>query len=170
VARIVRKLNAKRNWDNKPWLQEGDVQSAVSSRCLETKDNKLSIFVVEKGEEPVRRVVAALALTRDSLDVLDLAIVTERILDPCEIKKRIQTAGETPDHVVNSWHTDLTELSVTQVAVLAKKIKSQGTILRYQLSDVICAIRTSLDRDWIDTSRIRQTIRGSLERRGVSIP
>ena len=170
MARIVRKLNAKRNWDDEPWLQEGDVQSAVSSRCLETKNNKLSIFVVDQGDEPVQRVVAALALTRDSLDVLDLAIVSERILDPCKIKKRIQSKGETPDPVVNAWHTDLAELSVTQVAVLAKEIKSQGTILRYQERDVISAIRTSLTRDWIDTTSVRQSIRGSLERRGVSIP
>ena len=170
MIRVVRKLSAKRNWDNEPWLQNGDVQSAVAARCLATNDNRLSVFLIDGGDELVHRVVAALALTRDHVHPVDLAIFSEEILAPCNIKSRVQVKGKTPDPGVNEWHVDLSELSVTQVADLAIRIKSKGEILRFYESKVIQAIRNSFVRDWIDITSIRKSIRGSLERRGVSIP
>ena len=112
---IFRKLNQKRYWDGAPWLSAGDVQSDVT-KCLRTlENNTLSVYVLEKPEVQMDRVVAALALTRDSVTHLDLAIVPESLLDTYEIK-RVRVKANTPDSLVNEWHLDLVELTVCKIA------------------------------------------------------
>lgn len=167
MAKIFRKLERKRNWDNAEWLQDGDVKSIVSVQCLATNNNSLSIYVVDGHPEQIDRLVAALALTRDYLNVIDLATAPEEILDACMIGTRSQIQGTTPDQVVNNWHVDLIELSVTNVANLAKSIKSQGEICRVQRNDVLQAIRNSLTQQWIDVTRINDKLRRSLASRGM---
>lgn len=167
---IVRKLENKRNWDDAPWLRNGDVHSAVSHECLRTTANTLSVYVVDEDDQLVRRVLAALALNRDNVQRVDLAVVSQNILPVCNIRSHHRVLGETPDLMVNDWHVDLRELSVTQVADFAKKIKAQGTIKRYMKPKVIEAITSSFSKDWIETNKIREPMRASLQRNNVTIP
>ena len=168
MTTIFRKLSQKRYWDRTPWLGADDAQ-ADTPRCLKTNENRLSIFVLEEPEVQMERVVAALALSRDSLAHLDLAIAPETVLEVCRIQgDRVQ--AKTPDSEVNEWHIDLVELTATKIAELARAIKSEGEIKRYNLGDVKEAIRKSLNTNYIVAEQINGKLVQSLEKKGISVP
>ena len=161
-------LNQRRHWDEEPWLSAKDVQSDAT-KSLQTVKNKLSVFILEKPDEQMDRVVAALALTRSRLSQVDVAIIPEEVLEMCEIK-RDRVPGKTPDSEVNQWHIDLVELTVGKIAEFASAIKSDGTIMRYVPTDVTTAIQQSLDTNSIVVEQINEELIPSLEKRGISLP
>ena len=168
MATIFRKLTQKRYWDRMPWLSASDIQSDAV-KCLMTKENKLSVFVLEEPAVQMERVVAALALTRDSLANLDLAIVPEKVLELCGIQKdRVQ--AETPDSEVNEWHLDLVELTVAKIAKLAAAIRNEGEIKRYNETDVEKAIQKSLNIDCVVAEQINGKLIKPLGKRGINFP
>ena len=131
-----------------------------------TSQNQLSVFVLDRADDQTERVVAALAVTRDSLAQLDLAIAPEEVLARCDIRRdRVQ--GQTPDPEVNDWHEDLVELTAGKIARLAAAIKSDGKIRRYNLKQVEAAIQQSLDEDFIGAEQINGKLVPSLRRRGI---
>jgi len=165
VAMICRKLSQKRHWDGLPWLGSQETQ-ADAVKCLMTSQNRLSVFVLDKADDQTERVVAALAVTRDSLAHLDLAIAPEEVLARCDIRRdRVQ--GQTPDPGVNDWHEDLVEFTAEKIARLAVAIKGEGEIRRYNLKKVGTAIQQSLDEDFIGAERINGKLVRSLRRRGI---
>lgn len=164
---IFRKLERKRHWDDKPWLEIGDVQ-ADSTKCFETDENKLSVFVLDKPDQQIERVVAALAANRDYLCELDLAIVPEKALELCAIR-RDNIQGETPDSEVNEWHKDFIELSISKIACLATAIKREGQIKRYQPKKVAEAIKFSLEANYFDISNLNQKLLESKHLKNLGI-
>ena len=164
MAIIFRKLNQKRHWDNAPWLEQQDAQADVT-KCLATNENRLSVFVLDEPDEQVRRVVAALAATRDHLAHIDLAVVPENILEQCSIRWA-DTTGQTPDSEVNGWHRDLIELTIAKITRLAAAIKREGQIERYNPKRVGRAIKHSLDVNCIGTERMGEELAQSLRKRG----
>ena len=135
-------------------------------KCLMTSQNRLSVFVLDRADGQTEWVVAALAVTRDSLAHLDLAMAPEEVLARCDIRRdRVQ--GQTPDPDVNDWHEDLVELTAGKIARLAAAIKSEGEIRRYNLKKVGAAIQRSLDEDFISPKHINDNLVPSLRRRGI---
>lgn len=166
---IFRKLAQKRHWDNKPWIEQGDVQADVQAdvvNCLRTKENKLSVFMLDGSSDQVTRVVAALALTRDSLANFDLAIAPVDILAQYGIRAD-RAPGQTPDPEVNGWHQDLVDLTILQLARLAVTIRSKGEIKRYNLKKVGEAIQLSLNGNHIQTENINRNLKSSLTKYGI---
>ena len=129
-------------------------------------DTRLSIFVLDAPDDQTERVVAALAVTRDNLAHLDLAIAPEDVLVQCRIR-RDRAQGKTLDPEVNGWHEDLIELTVEKIARLAAAIKRKGRIMRYQKKEVEAAIRQSLDANYIGAERINGSMVQSLRNRGI---
>ncbi len=168
MAKIFRKLENKRHWDQKSWLGADDVQ-ADATQCLRAKGNKLSVYVIDNDKAHTDRVVAALALTRDHIAWLDLAIFPEVELDTCAIKyQRVQ--GDTPDVEVNKWHMDLEELTIGKIGKLALTIQGrQGEIRRYTPKEVVEAVRTSLSKNEIDKGRINPNLVPSLVKRRINL-
>ena len=165
---ICRKLSQKRHWDGLPWLGSQETQ-ADAVKCLMTSQNRLSVFVLDRADDQTERVVAALAVTRDSLAHLDLAIAPEEVLARCDIRRdRVQ--GQTPDPGVNDWHEDLVDLTAGKIARLAAAIKDEGEIRRYNLKKVEAAIRQSLDEDFIGAEQINGKLVQSLRKRGIVRP
>ena len=162
---ICRKLNQKRHWDGLPWLGAQEIQ-ADAVKCLMTRQNRLSVFVLDRADGQTERVVAALAVTRDSLAYLDLAMAPEEVLARCDIR-RDKVQGQTPDPDVNAWHEDLVELTAGKIARLAAAIKGEGEIRRYNLKKVGAAIQQSLDEDFIGAEQINVNLVPSLRRRGI---
>lgn len=152
---ILRKLQQKRYWDQAPWLGAHDVQ-ADATKCLTTKENELSVFKID-NQMQVRRVVAALALTRDNLAYVDLAIIPESVLKKCGIKRDKNPAG-TPDLEVNEWHLNLVELTAAKIANLASAIRSDGKITRCQQSHVQAAIKDSLCFGQVEMEKIKKNV------------
>lgn len=168
MTTIFRKLSQKRYWDRIPWLGASDIQGDAAN-CLMTKENRLSVFLLEEPDVQIERVVAALALTRDSLVNLDLAIVPENVLELCGIQQdRVQ--AETSDSEVNKWHLDLVELTIAKIAKLASAIRNEGEIRRYNPADVKTAIQKSLNTDYVVADQIDAKLIQSLERKGIRFP
>ena len=162
---IFRKLDDKRNWDAQPWLSADDAP-ADAAKCLRGKENKLSVYALEDPNAQMDRVVAALALTRDFVAKVDLAIVPEKALQPCRIKQdRVQ--ANTPDSEVNEWHLDLVQLTVAKIAELASTIRSEGTIRRYLEREVETVIQNSLKTNKIVVEQVNENLIPSLAKRGI---
>ena len=168
MTKIFRKLHNRRYWDREPWLGTGDVKGDAA-KCLMTEKSSLSVYVLEDPDAQMERVVAALALTRDSLNIIDWAIVPETVLDSCEIQWE-SVEGTTPDPDVNQWHYNLVELTLAKIAQLAAAIRSQGKVGRCQHKDVEAAIQKSLDTNPIDSTQINSDLIDSMKRRGVNVP
>ncbi len=83
-------------------------------RCLASEENKLSVYRLCDPDKQLDWVVAALALTRDSVANVDLALVPEDVLEAYQIQV-CETPGGSPDSTVNGWHMDLVELSLNKV-------------------------------------------------------
>ena len=162
---ICRKLRQKRHWDGKPWLGPQEAQ-ADAVKCLETSENRLSVFVLDRPEDQTERVVAALALTRDNLAQIDLAIVPVEVLVRCDIQRK-RVEGQTSDSGVDGWHEDLVELTVAKIAQLASAIRSEGEVRRYNQKKVETAIQKSLNADYINTEKINRDLVPSLRKRGI---
>ncbi len=131
-----------------------------------TRQNRLSVFVLDGVDDRTERVVAALAVTRDSLAYLDLAIAPEEVLARCDIR-RDKVQGQTPDPGVNDWHEDLVELTAGKIVRLAAAIKGEGEIGRYNLKKAGAAVQQSLDEDFIGAEHINGNLVQSLRRRGI---
>ncbi len=103
------------------WLTPGELQ-ADAMLDLQTRGNRLSAYRVD-SQAVVERVVAALAANRDHVANLDYAIFDddELLEQPIEIT---QSPGETPDETANVLHNHIGELTVGNVALLAKVIAS----------------------------------------------
>lgn len=165
VALLFRKLASKRYWDGQSWLSPGEAQ-ADASRCLETTENQLSVYVLDTSEKQLDRVVAALALGRDHVSVFDLAVAPESVLHTCGIKDAA-TAGQTIDETVNGWHRDLVNLTMNNLASLAGAIREHGEIRRYNPRKVERVIETSIKAKYIDPRKLGETISASLKKRGI---
>lgn len=165
MALLFRKLLNKRHWDEREWLKPGDVQ-ADSLGSLQTKDNELSIYLLDDSDEQLDRIVAAVALTRDYLSHFDLALAPEDILGKCEVETG-ETYGDTLDDGVNAWHRDLVSLTSTKLVNLAAAIRNEGDIRRYNDTKVGAAIEASVSADYVNKAQINEKLSGSLRKRGI---
>lgn len=168
MTKIFRKLHNRRYWDKESWLGTDDVKGDAA-KCLITEESSLSVYVLKDPDAQMERVVAALALTRDSLKNIDWAIVPETVLDLCEIQ-RDYVEGGTPDPDVNQWHCNLVKLTLAKIARLATAIRSQGKVGRCQHKDVGEAVQKSLRTNPIDSTQINSDLIESMKRRGVNVP
>lgn len=168
MAVVLRKLSQKRHWDDKAWLGQGDTQADVV-KCLNPADNRLSVYLLDSPDRQMERVVAALALTRDHLAHMDLAVIPDKILENCDIQ-RASNEGDTPDPGVNQWHIDLVELSISKIARFAAAIKAQAQIERFSCKKVAQAIGKSVTSNFIGKEYVTNEMAQSLRKRNVSLP
>ena len=162
MAEVFRKLRAKSSWYSQPWLPPGAVQ-ADAARCLVTDRNGLSVYKLEDPDEQLKRLIAAIAASRNSVVQLDYAIFPESILTQCQIKQ-VQEPGELADNEVNQWHVDLVDLSFGKLAEFASAIKKEGKIKRYQKKRVLEAIGASRKSNFLIEERLSLDIKGSIQR------
>ena len=141
---------------------------ADAARCLLTRANNLSVFKLDEPDSQTERVVAALALTRDSLANMDLALVPEGVLEGCGIE-RVVSPADTPDSEVNKWHVDLVELTLAKIALLASAIRSEGRVERYNELRVRAAIENSVGSGFVAGDRVNAKLVNSLDRRGIRV-
>ena len=166
---IIRKLEKKMNWSNPEWLDPEIAESCVpadAARCLRTTDNKLSVYSLDQSPEQMDRLIAALALTRNYLNPIDVAIIPIIVLSDCKIKSS-KVNGNTPDSIVNEWHLDLVNLKFSTLLKFANAIKSCGERKRFQERHVKTAIINSLDCDYINIEKIDSKLKESLVSKGI---
>ena len=152
---ILRKIR-KARWhgsDVLDWLLPNDVQ-ADSLLDLSTKDNQLSVYIVDDDRFNLDRILAALAGNCDFISNIDYALIPAEVLTRIEIKTA-ETKGETSDEEVNIAHKDLIELSAFQILELAKSISATGERARLTAKKVAELIERSIAEGFIDQTRLK---------------
>jgi len=162
VPVVVRTLNYRLLWDRSapsvsPWLQTTEL-AADALHDLRTRDNRLSIFLVNTLDSPdLNRVLAAVGANRTNLDKIDYAAFDVRVLDDLGVTIE-PTPGATPDELVNQWHHDLIHLTATKVAELGVAIRRQATVSRKSPGEVRALIRDAVAKDQIDRTKLKPEI------------
>ena len=165
----LRKIRKNRWYDNTPWLQSGDIQ-ADALGDLNTFDNQLSVWHVDNDKSHLEQLVAALTATREHIANFDYVIFQEEDVLQLNVKV-VESPGETPSQVVNSWHVDFSELTGDKLVALAHVIQENGDRKRIPEKSVLHLLARSLalqqiDREKVKLSpsaldKIQQTIKGT---------
>ena len=138
--------------------------NALAILLFSTEKQQVDSRILSKFR--LARVVAALALTRYHLNHVDLALIPVGRFDEYGLVCAA-SCGETPDAVVNSWHHDIMEMSEAGISTLATVIHEHGCIKRIQKTKVLDAIRKFVRKGCIDSAKVNQALRKSLEGRGI---
>lgn len=133
---LLRKIE-KNRWIRPEYLPQDETR-ADTLLDLQTKGNRLSLWLVEEDRSNLERIVAALAAQRDHMSNLDYALIDCGVFEKLNIKVE-NSEGTSPDSEANkNWHRELVELSVSQVAKLAKIVEdserervSESTVARW---------------------------------------
>lgn len=124
MSLVLRKIR-KAKWykhEAVEWLPPDRLQADTLSD-LQTKDNALSIYLVQDDKSDLERVIAALAAACDNLSNFDYALFDDAIIREASFKIA-NHPGETPDQTVNvTQHRDLIELTTDSVLLLARAIR-----------------------------------------------
>ena len=141
------------------WLTQGELQSDALLD-LQTRDNRLSLFRVE-SEQETEQVVVALAATKQNLANLDYAVFDQTQLSDTQISVR-QEDGDTPDMQVNKRHYDISELTVSKLAILAQII-SDGTHCRVPRKTIELRLKDAVRAGILDRARVNSQLLDKLE-------
>jgi hypothetical protein len=106
------------------WLDKEDV-IADPVTDLHTKDNALSVWLVDEERRRLPRLFAALAANRDSFSNLDYVLFDRGVLDAVGIRS-VETPGKLLDPETRSWHLDLIELSGLSLVALVRALLESG--------------------------------------------
>lgn len=161
---LLRKIDKKTVWnrEEKPsWLDNEQVPA--NTLCdLQTKENCLSVWVVEENLSNLEDIVTAISCTRDFLTKVDYALFDMKYCLSLGIDIE-ESEGNTPDMCSNKWHRNLIELSVSKIAELAKVMYRHAKIDRVKESRVRNLIKRALGtKGRIDSERLSKYMKNSL--------
>lgn len=123
----------------------------------------MSVWIVDSGDdESIKRVVAAMAATRNEFDAFDYQIFDIDILVDYQL---VECDGDTPDSVLNSSkHRDIADLTAEMLGRLAAQMALRGECKRVQVPTVIRYVKESIDNCWMELSKITKLSPGALAR------
>jgi len=155
VSFILRKIR-KGRWhgsDVLKWLPANELP-ADSLVDLATKDNQLSIYIVEGDRSNLDRIIAALSANCDFISNFDYALLDKEVLDVIKIKMT-NVKGETPDEEVNAVHRDLVELSASQILELAAAISAKAERGRLTNKQVLRVLANAVGSGHIERDKLK---------------
>ena len=160
MSTFLRKLANKNHFNGQEWLEGDDVPADALASFI-TTDNALSLWTIEDDESNLRRVIAALAASRDSIAKLDYALVNESVFDITGVcLSRVK--GQSPDGGANGlWHQDLTGLSGKRLVELAVNMR-ECRMRRVPQSDVRAWLLESITSGFISTGSMNKKLRARL--------
>lgn len=164
MSYIIRKIRKSKWYKNQNvfWLSEGELQADALSD-FSTKDNKLSVWVVNNDKSNLHQIIAALTSKADRISNFDYVLLEENHLQLLGIKQ-IPTKGETHDSKANdTCHIDLVELTAEKLFKLVKIAYEHGTIDRIMNKEVKRIVSSSLERGNIDISSLSNTLQEQLK-------
>ena len=89
---------------------------------LAPKDNRLSVYLIEPNDDrQLERVLAALAATRQSLNLIDFTLFDESLLKDLHLAY-VQKPGSTFDPVVNGLHWEIVHLTAEDLVAMARAL------------------------------------------------
>ena|SRR5215216_6241411 len=144
------------------WLtQRSQLPADVLSGVLfKPRNNSLSVYKVEPDRKNAARVLAAIGSKASMIDHVDCIFFDETIVRTIGIKIE-RTAGATPDRVANEWHLDLTDLSATQLKILAEELINRAEMVSFFQDEILVALRDADAAGDLDKSLINDKIKKS---------
>lgn len=156
---ILRKIRKPKWYKNPgvPWLKGEDLQ-ADALGDLNSKDNKLSVWLIEDNRSNLERVIAALASTCDSPTNIDIVLLEQNVLDKLSIRW-LTTIGDSCDDEINkAFHIDLIQLTATKLFEFAGQIQQNGTKTRFLEKHVVQMLTKQISTGNISRDKIKQTL------------
>lgn len=142
------------------WLGKDELQS--DALCdIQTKENKLSVYMISSEDDKLR-VIVALAANRDNPSNLDYAVFDESRFDSLDITVK-QTEGYTPDAMANTLHYEIVDLTVKRLAMLAEVI-STGQHDRILEREIKMLLHDAANEGRIDEKLLKPNILKCLQR------
>ena len=139
-------------------LPVGEAQ-ADAFKDLQTKSNKLSVWVLDAEKSNLERLIAALSANRDRLGKFDYALFDQNLIEQLQIKSTY-VEGDTPDFEANKWHMDLEELTTKKLFQLTEVIQENQKNRCVKVKELI---NDSIKAGNIDPNNINETIKTKLE-------
>ena len=155
------------NHEEHPWLSQdsshadGIQAAALSDLRSEKEPNTVSVWGIENDRSNLELVVTALAANRDKIRNFDYALFNLDHILKFSIKIE-PTEGNTPCPKVNSWHRNLTELSVHKITELVKIIMVEAERVRIDKKTVHCLIQRAVDAGECDRTKLNNYVQAEL--------
>lgn len=159
---LLRKIR-KSKWYSLPWLTNGDLQ-ADSLGDLITKNNELSVWLIEDDKSNLERIIAALSANCDTISNFDYALFDSKIIEEKSIKKRKSKGISIDDEANERWHFDLYELSALKILCLSQEIFNDGQIKRIQERQVTKLINEALQAGKIKRNTLKDGILSKIDK------
>ena len=140
------------------WLREGEIP-ADPIFGLPTKNNTISVWLVDNNTARIRQIAVALAVKRDKLQDFEYVLLDSKTVTDIGIKT-LPTKGTSLDNELNKHHLDLIEISAQKLLKLAETVLEkvwQGDIScvdRILRKAVACDIIESICEGRIDTKSV----------------
>lgn len=148
---VLRKTRDNLIWDDStdecPWLDENDIASDPVTD-LATKNNSLSIYIIQDNRSELSRCLSALAAQRMCLQKLDYILFDTTVIDQLQLRTDDQQ-GDLKDKEVNRLHKNIIELSASKLIQLTKAIMSNCHKDRLLDEEVAKIIHESVKNNWI---------------------
>lgn len=165
MAIALRKINNKRHWDPRDasvqWLQADEAEGDALGD-LRTKENRLSIFVIEQENEALlNRVLCALACNCEKLDRLDYLVFDPEELAALRFETE-QTLGDTPDPTINPLHRDIVALSASRLAQLANALQAGADAKRKTPAEVRDLIKAAVESGTIPRDKLTSKLAAAI--------
>ena len=137
------------------WLLASDVRGDAF-RDMETTDNALSVYVLERDND-LDRLVAAYSANRMNVQALDFALFEYGGLAEIGVEA-VATPGDLPDAEVRQWHRDSIQLSGSKLLALAQLVQRSAQIERRTAKDVGRLINQAIAKAHIDAGSLKDGI------------
>ena len=141
--------------------QLGGLQ-ADSLKNFRTDSNNLSVFIIDDGDDSIKRILAAIACKRNVLTEMDFATFDYNIVEELGIKV-LDIPGTTPDAKVNELHIDLNILTADKVLTLAKYTSDNATLKRLSKKKVLKEIVKRINDGDFKLTDVNKEIRFKVE-------
>jgi len=157
VPQLLRAIRKSRwNRTNCPWLALGEIQSDLLSD-FETKNNTLSVWLIQDDQSNLNEVVLALAINRDTISNFDYTIFDIDLMEILNIKLEVNE-GNTPYNRANSWHRDLVELTINKIIKLAESLLEDAEKVRISEKKIANLIQVAVNNSQIDREILKPSI------------
>jgi hypothetical protein len=161
VALLFREVNNVMWWDpfrspSEAWLGKDELRGDAL-KSLGSRDNTLSVYILDEDTDSLERVIAAFASQRERLSNLDFALVDSA---PLELRGFLLETldGRTPDSVVNTWHRDLVHLTGARILELAEHMQIHAAFCRRRKAELKRIISKGIGDGWLDTTKMRKEL------------
>jgi len=129
---FLRAISNNTKWDKTQfptWLSTDDLPSCIV-RDLRVDDNALSLWEIPDEETNLPQIITAIASTRKSLKSdFDYALLNTSYIDQINFTSSSEV-GETPYSEINSYHRNLSNLSINKLVYFAHLLCKFGIFRR----------------------------------------